>query len=463
MNHISIIAEHGGQKCLLYLIMKYLINFSMSSPVVVIIGRPNVGKSTLFNRMVKTRAAIVEDLPGVTRDRNYMEAEWEGTSFMAVDTGGFYPTHDDDIFSQIKEQAMFAIGEADLIIHLLDGKEGINPFDTDTANILRACGKPVLWAVNKIDTEVRDQRLYDFFRLGIQDIIPVSAATGYNFDELMDKVVSCLPPSEPRELDYTKIAIIGRPNVGKSTMVNALLGKKRMMVSPIAGTTRDSIDSICTYYRRKYLLIDTAGIRRKDTRGYSVERFAVLRALRSIERADVSVLLLDAQEGIVSEDVKIAGLAHKYGKGVILLFNKWDLIENADAVLKKLLSSIKRKLWFFSHAPVLTTSGVQKKRITKVFPIVDEVMGELAKRIKTSELNHVLDGITLPSYKGRRVKIYYITQVDTEPPTFTVFTNIPEGIKDAQIRFLESRIRKKYSFRGTPIRIFKKKRAKTLK
>jgi GTP-binding protein len=444
---------------MLYLITEYLINFIMSKPVVVIIGRPNVGKSTLFNRMVRTRAAIVEDLPGVTRDRNYMETEWEGTSFVAVDTGGFYPSHEDDIFSQIKEQAMFAIGEADLIIHLLDGKDGVNPFDVETANILRASGKPVLWAVNKIDTEVRDDRLYDFYRLGEQDIVAVSAATGYNFDELMDKVVSCLPPSGAPMPDYPKVAIVGRPNVGKSTLVNALLGKKRMMVSPVAGTTRDSIDSICSYYRRRYLLIDTAGIRRKDHRGYSIERFAVLRALRSIERADVTLLLLDAQEGIVSEDVKIAGLVHKYGKGAIFLLNKWDLVEDPDKTYKKLMSSIERKLWFFSHAPALTTSGIQKKRITKVFPIVDEVRGEMKKRIQTSELNRVLEGITLPSYKGRRVKLYYITQVGAEPPVFTVFTNIPEGVKDAQIRHLESHLRERYSFKGTPIRIFKKKKS----
>jgi GTP-binding protein len=431
----------------------------MAKPVMVIIGRPNVGKSTLFNRIVGTRAAIVEDLPGVTRDRNYMDAEWDGKAFVVVDTGGFYPHHEDDIFSQIKEQAMFAIDEADLIIHLLDGKEGVNPYDSEITNILRASGKSVLWAVNKIDSEAQDGRLYDFYSLGTGEVMPVSAATGYNFDDLMDKATSHLPPAEAGMPDYPRVAVIGRPNVGKSTLVNALMGKKRMLVSPVAGTTRDSIDTVCSYYRRQYLLIDTAGIRRKDARGYSIERFAMLRALRSIERSDVSVLLMDASEGIVTEDVKIAGLIHKYNKGAIFVMNKWDLVAEPEKAYKSLTGSISRKLWFFSHAPLLTTSGIQRKRITKLFPVIDGVMGERKKRISTAELNRFVTTISIPPYKGRRVKIYYITQASAEPPSFALFTNLPEGIKDNHVRHIESRLREQYSFRGTPIRIFVRQRS----
>jgi GTP-binding protein len=426
----------------------------MAKPVVVIIGRPNVGKSTLFNRIVGSRAAIVEDIPGVTRDRNYMDAEWEGNTFVVVDTGGFYPQPEDDIFGQIKEQALFAVDEADLIIHLLDGKEGMNPYDKELSALLRASGKKVLWAVNKIDAPTKETRLYEFYDLGVDELIPVSATTGYNFDELMHKVISLLPPAPKETTDYPKIAVIGRPNVGKSTLINALIGKKRLLVSPIPGTTRDSIDSICTYYGKKYLLIDTAGIRRKAKAGYSLERFAMLRAMRSIERCDVSLLLIDASEGVVAEDQKIAGMAHRYEKGIIFLINKWDLVQEPDKAYKQLLADIKRKLWFLDHAPVLTTSGLKKKRITKLFPLIDEVIKERRKRISTAELNRFLKDITLPTYKGKTVKLYYMTQVGTEPPAFSIFTNLPEGIKDAHIRYIETRLREKYSFKGTPIKIY---------
>jgi GTP-binding protein len=430
----------------------------MSRPVIVIIGRPNVGKSTLFNRIVGFNTAIVEDLPGVTRDRNYMDAEWEDIPFTVVDTGGFFPRHEDDIFSQIKEQAMFAIDEADLIIHLLDAKEGINPFDSEIANLLRASGRKVLWAVNKVDSHDKEPRMYDFCVMGVDEIIPVSAASGYNFDELMNRAVSNLPRVAVTPPDYPMVAVIGRPNVGKSTLVNALLGKKRMLVSPVAGTTRDSIDTVCTYYRRKYLLIDTAGIRRKNSRGYSLERFAIIRAMRSIQRADVAIVLIDATEQVVSEDVKIAGLVHKYNKSAIFLLNKWDLISEPETEFGKLTKLVRRKLWFFSHAPVLTVSGIQKKRITKIFPLIDEVIRERKKRIGTPELNRFVKDIKIPSVKGRQVKIYYMTQTGTEPPSFTLFTNNPDGIKDAQIRHIKSRLREKYSFVGTPIRVFVRKR-----
>lgn len=432
----------------------------MAKPVLVIVGRPNVGKSTLFNRMVGTSAAIVEDVPGVTRDRNYMDARWEDHAFVAVDTGGFYPRSEEEIFERIKEQALFAIDEADLIIHLLDGKGGMNPYDAELAEILRASGKKVLWAVNKIDGPTKEPGLYDFYGLGTEELIPVSAATGYNFGELMDRAVSLLPPAyEGKEEEYPRVAVIGKPNAGKSTLINALLGKERLLVSPVPGTTRDAIDSVCTYYRRKYLFIDTAGIRRKHRKGYSIERFAMLRAMRSIERADVALILLDASEGIVADDQKIAGMVMRYEKGAVFLLNKWDLVAEPEKALKGLTEEIHRKLWFFAHAPVITTSGLEKKRITKVFPVIDGVMAERRKKVPTAELNRLLRGLAPPTYKGRKVRLSYMTQVGTGPPRFALFANHPEAIKDSFLRHLEALMRERYGFSGTPIRIFVRAKA----
>ncbi len=425
----------------------------MAKPVVVIVGRPNVGKSTLFNRMVGRPEAIVEDTPGVTRDLNYRDAEWEGKAYAAVDTGGFYPKHDDNIFTQIKEQAIFAMDEADAIVHLFDGKEGLNPYDSDLAELLRASGKPVLWVVNKVDAVEREDRVIDFYSLGLENVMTVSAATGYNFDEFMEALFVLLPESEPEEVDYPKIAIVGRPNVGKSTLVNALLGKKRLLVSPVPGTTRDAIDTVCTYYGKKYLLIDTAGIRRKDRKGYSIERFAMVRTLRAIERADICVLLIDAKEGLVTEDQKIAGLVHDHGKSVLFVLNKWDLVEEPDKRYKRLTKVLDREMWFFPKASVLTTSGAEKKRITKLYPHIDELMAERKKRISTAELNKFLSTISVPPHKGKQVKLFYITQYRTEPPGFAIFTNRPDGIKDNHLRHIEARLREDFGFNATPIRI----------
>lgn len=431
----------------------------MIKPLVVIVGRPNVGKSTLFNRIVRSKAAIVEDIPGVTRDRNYREAEWEGRSFIVVDTGGFYPEPQDNIFKEVREQAMFAIEEADLIIHLMDGKEGLNPGDIELTKILRESGKRFISVVNKIDVPSKEDRLYDFYQLGVDEIFPLSAETGYAFDELMDKVISLLPEKGREELpmNYPKIAVVGRPNVGKSTLVNTLLGKERMIVSPVAGTTRDAIDSICRYYGRPYLLIDTAGIRRKGKVTYSIERYSTVRAIKSIERCDVAIIVLDSVEGIVEQDKKIAGLVNEYGKGAIFLFNKWDLVENPEDTYKRYIADFEREMWFFSHAPILTVSAIERKRVTKVFPLIDKVMEERKKRIKTSELNsffeRVKDEIVMPAFKGKPIKLYYMTQTGIEPPEFVIFTNQPWGLKEEHIRFIEKRLRIGFSFMGTPIRI----------
>lgn len=431
----------------------------MSKPLVVIVGRANVGKSTLFNRIVGSQTAIVESLPGVTRDRNYMDAEWEGKSFIVVDTGGFYPDATEDMFQQVREQAMFAIDEADLIIHLLDGKDGLHPNDTEIARLLRESGKKVIWAVNKVDAPTREDRLYDFYRLGVDEILPVSAQTGYEFGELMDRVATLLPELRPvdKAIDYPKIAVVGRPNVGKSTLVNTLLGKTRMIVSPVAGTTRDSIDSVCSYYGRKYLIIDTAGIRKKGKLGYSIERFSMVRAVRSIERCDVAIIALNSPDGIVEQDKRIAGIVETYGKGAVFLFNKWDLVKEPEIAFKRCMAEFRNKFWFFNHAPVLTVSGLERKRVTKVFPLIDDVMHERKKRINTAELNDFLRRTIAkaqpPMHRGRAIKINYMTQIKTGPPEFVIFANKPEAIKEPYMRYIERSLREKFSFSGTPIRI----------
>lgn len=441
------------------MVLYYIV---MPKPIVVILGRPNVGKSTLFNRIVGRRAAIVEDIPGVTRDRNYMDARWDDRSFVVVDTGGFYPEKRDDIFGDVREQALFAVDEASVIIHLLDGSEGLVSSDRDIASILRASGKRVIWAVNKLDGPKKSMALYEFYGLGAEPLLPVSAKTGYNFEEFMDSLVSAIPPYEDERVEYPKVAVVGRPNVGKSTLVNSLIGKERLIVSPTAGTTRDSIDSLSSYYKKKYLLIDTAGIRKKGKRGYSIERFAMVRTLRSIERCDVALVLIEAPDGITAEDKKIAGLVHDYGKGAVFLLNKWDLVKGPDKMQKELTAELKRKLWFFGHAPVLTTSGLERKRVTKVFSLIDAVMAERKKKVPRGELNRFFEDALkfapLPTYGGKKVRLYYMNQVSVEPPAFTVFSNRPERIGNAIIRYLENGLRKRFSFKGTPIVIMKRKK-----
>ena len=437
----------------------------MPKPIVVIVGRPNVGKSTLFNRMIGSQVAIVENVPGVTRDRNYLDAEWEGRHFIVVDTGGFYPEPAEDIFLQIKEQALFAIEEGDAVIHLLDGKEGLTYSDKEIAGMLRESGKKVLWAVNKIDGPTREDRLYDFYPLGTEALWPISAATGYGCDDFMEQLISLLPPAVDEKTDYPRIAIVGKPNVGKSTLVNTLLGKKRMIVSSVPGTTRDSVDSVCTYYGRKYLLIDTAGIRKKDMVGYSIERFSAVRALRSIERSDIALIVMDASGGIVEQDQRIAGIVENLGKGAVFLLNKWDLLDRPEEAYKILGSELKRKMWFMTYAPLLTVSALERKRVTKIFSIIDEILRERRKRIATADLNRsfmeVAENMPLPLYKGKQVKLYYITQVKTEPPSFAVFVNYPAALKDAHLRHIEKVLRNSFSFQGTPIRIYLKERERT--
>ena len=439
----------------------------MSKPVVAIVGRPNVGKSTIFNRIIGRNLAIVEDMPGVTRDRNYADATWEGKSFLLVDTGGFEPGSPDPMYTKMREQTTLAVEEADIIIFLLDGKQGLLPPDIEVCNKLRASSKPVIYAVNKIDGERHEGLIPDFYRLGIDRLFPISALHGQGYSEFMDEIVRLLPAAhslnEEHKIDtLPRIAIIGRPNVGKSSFVNALMGEDRMIVSPAAGTTRDSIDSVYQYYGRKYILVDTAGIRSRGKVGQGVEKYSVMRAMKSIDRADVALVLIDAAEGITEQDERIVGLAHESGKGIIIVLNKWDIVADKEERYKSFLADIQQRLKFADYASMLTISSVTRQRITKVFDEIDAVMVECQRRVPTSELNRVFEKLAAshepPLYRGKRVKYYYITQVGIKPPTFIVFANYPQGVHFSYIRYIENNLRRAFGFHGTPVRIFAKKR-----
>jgi GTP-binding protein len=430
----------------------------MRKPIVAIVGRPNVGKSTLFNRIVGKRLAVVEDIPGLTRDRLYGEAEWKDKTFLVVDTGGFQLISGEDIVREVKKQAVAAIEEADVVVMLMDGNTGLAPSDIELSNILRKYDKKVFYVVNKIDGPKKERALYEFYSLGV-DLFPVSALSGYGFDELMDSIATVISVKTGEDIEeYPRIAIVGRPNVGKSTLVNSLLGKERMVVSPIPGTTRDAVDSICAYYRKKYIIVDTAGIRKKGKMAKSYERYSFIRTLKNIESCDVALIILDAGDGVVEMDQKIASLVHDAGKAAIILFNKWDLTVRSPQLLKKLRQELQRKLWFMHYSPVLTISALNRQRVTKIFPLVDEVIAESSKRITTHELNNFLRySLSIqrpPLYKGKEVKLYYIAQIRIKPPCFVIFTNKSEGIKSEYIRFLEKQLRERFLFKGVPVRFY---------
>ncbi len=439
----------------------------MPTPVVAIVGRPNVGKSTLFNRIIGKQLAIVEDLPGVTRDRNYAKAAWEEKDFLLVDTGGFEPEGEDPMFIKMREQTTLAIEEADFIIFLMDGQDGLLPADIEVSQRLRASGKPVLYAVNKVDGARHEALLPDFYRLGVDMLFPLSAQHGQGVFELMEALRGILPetggePAREPEAGLPRIAIIGRPNVGKSSFINSLMGEGRMIVSDIPGTTRDSVDSVYRYYGREYVLVDTAGIRSRGKISRGIEKYSVVRAIKSLERADVALVLIDASEGITEQDERIAGLAHEAGKGIIVVLNKWDLVPDKEAAFKEHMELARRRLKFLDYAPVLTVSALTRQRVTKVFEEIDRVIAECDKRVPTAELNRVFEKLVAahepPLFRGKRVKYYFTTQGATKPPTFIVFVNYPEGVHFSYLRYLENGLRQAFGFQGTPLRIFAKSR-----
>ena len=432
----------------------------MSRPLVAIVGRPNVGKSMLFNRLVGQRLSIVEDTPGVTRDRLYAECEWCGRKFDMVDTGGIEPTTDSEILLFMREQAQIANDAATVIILVTDLRTGVTAADKDVANMLLRAKKPVVLAVNKADsTGATDVGVYEFYSLGLGDPIPVSAVHGHGTGDLLDECLKYFPEAdeEDDEADLIKVAIIGKPNVGKSSLLNHILGEKRVIVSDMAGTTRDAVDTVYENEHGRYLFIDTAGIRRKSKVDERVEKFSVMRAQLAIERADVCLILLDARDGVTDQDTKIAGLAHEAGKASIIVVNKWDLVEKETGTMEKMRKDIMRDLSFMSYAPILFISALTGQRTDRIFELINFVNDQSNMRISTGMLNNVLADaqarVQPPTDKGRRLKIYYMTQTGVKPPNFVIFCNSRELFHFSYQRYLENQIRAVFGLEGTPVRI----------
>jgi GTP-binding protein len=432
-------------------------------PIVAIVGRPNVGKSTFFNRVTGTRKALVDDVPGVTRDRHYSDAAWNEVDFSLVDTGGFPDDDEDDFAHKIRSQILQAIEDADVIILLLDGKSGISPFDEDVVRILRPLSQPVFFAVNKIDGFEQEGRLYDFYSLGIEKLYPISAEHRYGISDLLDDLTEILPKTVTEEAgDVVRLAVVGKPNVGKSSLINRILGQKRLLVSDMPGTTRDAIDSLCKINEKPYLLIDTAGIRRKARVSKKLEKFSIVKALRSLERCDVALIVIDAHQGITEQDINIAGYAFDRGCGCIFLLNKWDLVEKDTKTAKKYYDRLRMEAKFLSVAPIITISALTGQRVFKLFDIVEEVFKQYTLRVGTGQLNRIFEQAIVqnePSlYRGRRLKFYYATQISTRPPTFVCFVNYPEDVHFSYKRYLMNQIRDKAGLDNTPIRIIFRKR-----
>jgi len=433
--------------------------------LIAIVGRPNVGKSALFNRIARGKKAIVWNEPGVTRDRNYADVEWDERAFTLIDTGGFEPVSKDRIFIQMREQCELAMEEAHAILFVMDGKEGLTPSDKEIADILRRQKKPVFYIVNKIDGPKDEEKVFEFYGLGVEPIHSISAEHRYGVDGLMDEVIKALPGSTEEKWDRNaaKVAVVGRPNVGKSSLINRLLGHKRVIVDETPGTTRDSIDTFFERDGKKYVLIDTAGIRRKSRISLRLEKYGIVEALRTIDRSDVALLLLDSKEGVTDQDARIGGFIHEKGKGCILLVNKWDLVEKDSQTMVQYEREVREELKFLSYAPVLFISALTGQRIKKVLDVIDHVAGQTKKRISTSPLNKYfgdwIERLPPGLYKNQRVKLNYITQVTTAPPTFVISTNFPDGIHFSYERYLLNQLRETFGFEGVPIRLqFRKKR-----
>ncbi len=428
----------------------------MSKPVVAIVGRPNVGKSTLFNRIAGRRLAIVDKVAGVTRDRLYTEAEWENRRFLLVDTGGL-DFNKDFLQQEISQQAVLAVNEADVILFVVDVRAGLHPLDLDVAGILRRTGKPVILVVNKVDI-YQPGLGAEFFALGFGEPVLVSAEHALNLGELLDKTVASLPAAgEEEDPGAVKVAIIGRPNVGKSSVLNAVLGEERVIVSPVPGTTRDAVDTPFQFQGENYILIDTAGIRRKARSGDALEYYSILRALRAVERSDVTLVVFDAGDFLTEQDKKVAGIPHEMGRATVLLINKWDLVENKFQTAREYEERLYTEMAFLRYAPFLFISARTGQRVGKILPEVRRVVKEYNRRVPTGRLNQVLreavDNYHPPSRKGKQLKIYYATQVKTAPPTIHLWVNNPELVHFSYRRFLENTFRERFGFTGTPLRI----------
>ncbi|MDM8515063.1 ribosome biogenesis GTPase Der [Desulfobacterales bacterium HSG16] len=436
-------------------------------PIVAIIGRPNVGKSTLFNRVTRSRDAIVDDLPGVTRDRNYQDVVWDEIEFTLVDTGGYIEDDDDDFASHIKYQIEQAIDAADIIVFVLDGKHGLSPFDRDLIELLNHTTKTILYAVNKIDGIEQEANLYEFYGLGIENLYPVSAEHGYGVRDFMDILVGFFPKQEKESTkesddEVIQVAVVGRPNAGKSSLINRIIGEKRLLVSDVPGTTRDSVDSLVEIDGRPYSIIDTAGIRRKGKVSKKLEKFSVIKALKSLDRCDVALIVLDASEGITDQDISIAGYAHDRGCACIFLLNKWDIVEKDRNTAKQYLERLKMEAKFLAFAPAITISALTGLRVHTIFKQVNEVYAQYAFRVGTGELNRIITRAVTktepPLYKGKRLKFYYAAQVGKKPPAFVCFVNFPNGVHFSYRRFLSNQIREGTGLSKTPIRVWFRQR-----
>lgn len=432
----------------------------MIKPIVAIVGRPNVGKSTLFNRIAKKRVSIVDDMPGVTRDRLYWDAEWLDHEFTMIDTGGIEIDAADQILTQMRYQANLAIDEADVILFVVDGKAGVTTADEEIASILRHAKKPVILAVNKMDSIKDAHEVYEFYNLGLGEPLPISAANLLNLGDLLDALVAAFPDKsgEIEDEDQIKVAFIGRPNVGKSSLVNAMLGEERVIVSNIPGTTRDAIDTHFTKDGIDYILIDTAGMRRKAKVEYeSVERYSVMRSLRAVDRSDVVMMVIDAVDGVTEQDKKIAGYAHEAGKALVVVVNKWDLVEKDSKTSLRFTETIRSELGFMQYAPIAFVSALTKQRLNRLTELAKFAADQHSMRVSTSVLNQVIeDAVAInppPSVNGKRLKIYYTTQAGIKPPTFILFVNEPEAMHFSYVRFLENRLRESFGFEGTPLKL----------
>ncbi len=433
-------------------------------PIVAIVGRPNVGKSTLFNRVTRTRDALVGDLPGVTRDRHCGNAEWNGVEFTLVDTGGFSDDDSDGFAGLIRFQVRQAMADADLIVLLMDGKNGVSPFDREILEILRKVKTPVLYVVNKIDGAEQEAKLYDFYGLGVEKLYPVSAEHRYGVNDFLDDlIISFSNRVQTPEQEMVRVAVVGRPNAGKSSLINKVLGEQRLLVSHIPGTTRDAIDSAYEVNGKPYLLIDTAGIRRKGKVDGKIEKFSVIKALRSLDRCDVALIVIDAEEGVTDQDISVAGYAFERGCGCIFLLNKWDAIEKDNRTVKRYTEQLRYVAKFLSFAPVLTISALTGLRVQKIFPLVDEIYAQYSSRVGTGPTNRILEKAVEknePSlHKGRRLKFYYATQTASSPPTFVIFVNYPDAVHFSYRRYLVNRLREGAGLDKTPIRVVFRERS----